>query len=115
MKIIRKDNSFAFDVDETLIIHCNADETGAIKFNFYGQDLWAKPHHEHIKLLKAAVARGRNTIVWSGNGYKWVVEVLNTLGLSDLDVIVMSKLIGYVDDDKIENFSGSRFYLTYEE
>src|SRR5271165_4646409 len=99
MKIINKDNTFAFDIDQTTIMHCHPEENGAIKFDFYGQDLWAKPHQEHIKLLKASVERGRNTIVWSGNGYRWCVEVLTKLGLDKLDVTVLSKPIGYVDDD----------------
>jgi hypothetical protein len=119
MLVVKGDTSFAFDVDQTLIMRCDLHKKKkphklAIKFNFYGETIWAVPNLEHINLLKASVARGRTTIVWSGNGKEWCAEVLKTLGLDDLDVIVMTKLAGYCDDMPIETYSGNRVYIDYK-
>ena len=121
MNVIRQDNTFGFDVDETLIMHCDPNliptkrPKDAIEFNFYGQKKWAVPHYGHIELLIASVARGRHTVVWTGNGFAWAEEVLTKLGLDHLSVTVMSKPIGVVDDMPVETWIGSRFYIPHKE
>ncbi len=115
MREVTSDTTFCIDVDETLIMWVDdikPTPKEAVEFNFYGQKIYAIPHEDHIRLMKASVARGRNTIVWSGNGKDWVKEVLTKLDLANLDVLVMTKPVGYLDDSPAQNWMGQKVYLT---
>lgn len=120
MKIINKDTTFVVDVDETLIMWCKGVHfpedapDNSICLDYYGMMVWATPHMEHIMILQAAVARGRNVIVHSANGYKWAATVLKELRLDDLDILVMTKPIGYLDDSECQNWMGNRVYIPFK-
>lgn len=114
MKEVESDVTFCIDIDETIILWVDdikPTPKEAVEFNFYGQTIYAIPHEDHIRLMKASAARGRNTVVWSGNGKAWVKEVLTKLGLADLDVLVMTKPVGYLDDSPAQNWMGQKVYL----
>jgi hypothetical protein len=114
MKVINKDSTYMFDVDSTLIFWIPAGQVppaDAICVDYYGENVYLLPHDEHIQLLKASVARGRNTVVWSGNGFQWCENVLKALKLDELDLTVMSKPAGYVDDLPCGEWMGNRIYL----
>lgn len=113
MKIF-KGPTFAVDIDKTLIKRINKDDprwNKAKKFNYYGKPVRAILMETNIELLVASVARGRNVLVWSGNGRQWVKEVLTKLGLSKLKVLVMDKPVGYLDDQKCEEWMGIRLHF----
>lgn len=111
MKVIKKDSTYPIDVDDTLITDAKEGEEGAIQMNYYGEIVWKKPYKPHIQLLKASLTRGRNVIVWSGNGFAWAAEVLEKLGLDRYPILVMSKPAGYVDDLNCEKWMGNRVYI----
>lgn len=119
MLVIEKDVTFPFDVDKTLVFwQPNGKEIHEfdIKVDYYGEEVSVVPHLEHIQLLKATLARGRNAIVWSGNGYQWAKNVIEALIkdglLIDSDgIIVMSKPVGYVDDMDSSTWMGNRVYI----
>lgn len=111
MTVIEKDSTYPFDVDATLIMEAQADESGAIQIDYYGELVWRKPHIEHIRLVRASVARGRNVVVWSGNGQIWASTVLKALKLDHLDILVMSKPCGYCDDLDCNMWMGNRTYI----
>lgn len=119
MIIIAKDVTFPFDVDKTLIFWKPKGQEPHefdIKIDYYGEEVSVVPHLEHIQLLRATLARGRNAVVWSGNGYQWaknVIEALVKAGhLTSTDgIVIMSKPVGYVDDMDAATWMGNRVYI----
>lgn len=111
-----------FDVDGTLIIwkpEGTEESNNSIIVDYYGQPVSVLPHMEHLRLLKATLARGRFVILWSGNGVQWASNVLKALEnfgyIEDTaNIIVMSKPVAYVDDVPVENWLGSRIYIKPE-
>lgn len=115
MKVHRQDITYPFDVDRTLCFWIPIGQEppeNAVAVDYYGDKVYIVPHEEHIQLLKASIARGRNVIVWSGNGFEWAHNVLLALGFTDKDNInVMSKPAGYVDDLPCSEWMGNRVYI----
>lgn len=119
MIIISKDVTFPFDVDKTLVFwkpEGQDPHPTDIKVDYYGEEISVIPHMEHVQLLRAAIARGRNAVVWSGNGWLWaknVIEALVRAGhLPNTDgIAIMTKPVGYVDDMPCETWMGNRVYI----
>lgn len=119
MKIIDKDVTVCFDIDKTLIFwkpEGQEEYEFDLKVDYYGQEISVAPHMEHIQLLKANLARGRNVIVWSGNGFQWVQNTLQAFVTNGLlsktdGIIVMSKPSMYVDDLECQEWMGNRVYI----
>ncbi len=108
MKTI-KGPTFPVDVDKTLVKRIPKSDPRWAKaktFNYYGKPVRAILMETNIELLIASVARGRNVIVWSGNGMPWAKEVLTKLGLAKLNVLVMDKHIGHLDDQPCTEWMG---------
>jgi hypothetical protein len=119
MKVIRKDVTIPWDVDKTLIFW---QPTGAerhesdIQMNYYGEIISVTPHLEMLQLLRSNLARGRNIIIWSGNGFAWAEEVVKKLHeaghLPDTKgIIIMTKPAGYADDLDCQHWMGNRIYI----
>lgn len=113
MKVIRKDSVYFFDVDDTLVFDAEPTDVDAIKMNYYGMSVWKKAHKEHVKLIHASVARGRQVIINTGNGYAWGEEVMKKLKLDHLPLLVISKSAGYCDDVPVEKWFGSRVWIPF--
>ena len=115
MKVIAKDVTFPFDVDATLVFWIPIGKEPppeALAVEYYGETVYVVPHEEHVRLLKSSLARGRNIVVWSGNGFQWAENVLKALGFGDADnILVMSKPAGYVDDLPCTEWMGNRVYI----
>jgi hypothetical protein len=117
--VINKDVTIPFDVDATLIYwkpEGAKRDSQDVELDYYGEKVYVHPHLEHIRLLRASLARGRNVIVWSGNGYLWAKTVidylLNAGHLPSSDgMIIMSKPVGYVDDLDCQHWMGNRIYI----
>lgn len=113
MQVIRKDISFPVDIDDTLIKRIFPDDprwNDAMVLDYYGEERRAVPLKGNISILKASVARGRNVVVWSGNGFAWAEQVLNKLALDSLDVYVMSKPAGYLDNEECTLWMGAKVF-----
>lgn len=109
-----KDILVMYDVDDTLILRdCDVNTIGAVAFicPYDGTTVYAKPHKEHIKLLKEHRARGRGVVVWSSAGYQWAEAVIDTLGLSEYVDLIMSKPNAFVDDLPADQVLTSRIYI----
>lgn len=110
----------AFDIDDTLLMY---NETGKPQENsieimhpLNGYYEYPIPHQAHIKLLKNYKAQGYHVIVWSAQGYEWVLATIKALKIEDYVDLKMSKLIKYVDDLKgPEGILGSRVYIPLEQ
>jgi hypothetical protein len=110
----------AFDIDDTLLMY---NETGKPQENsieimhpLNGHYEYPIPHYAHIKLLKNYKAQGYHIIVWSAQGYEWVLASIKALNIEDYVDLKMSKLIKYVDDLKgPEGILGSRVYIPLEQ
>lgn len=119
MNIVNKDVTVCFDIDKTLIFWKpeNSDvHPSEIQVDYYGEAVFVVPHLEHIQLLKANIARNRNVIVWSGNGFEWVQNVLNAFVENNLisktdGIIVMTKPSMYVDDLECQEWMGNKVYI----
>lgn len=119
MIVIEKDITFPFDVDKTLVFwkpEGQEESEFDIKVDYYGEMVSVIPHMEHVQLLRATIARGRNALVWSGNGYKWaknVIEALEKAGHlpTTKGIVIMTKPAGYVDDMDASTWIGNRTYI----
>jgi hypothetical protein len=119
MQVIKKDITVPIDVDKTLVFWTPEGQKRHVlsrKVDYYGEDVYVIPHKEHCQLVRAMLARGRNVIVWSGNGHSWAENVINMLhAIGELpnidDIIVMSKPVGYVDDMPCDTWMGNRIYI----
>jgi len=114
MHVIESDIVTPFDVDRTLVFWVPVGQEpppNAVEADYYGMRKFLVPHNENIELLRATMHR-RHTIVWSGNGFQWVKNVLMALGFKETDPIqVMSKPAGYVDDLPANEWMGQRIWL----
>lgn len=119
MLVIRKDSTFPVDVDKTLIFWKKPTDPlteGEFVADYYGEPIRVTPHEENIQLLRSSIARDRNVIVWSGNGYAWAETIINELHrrgyLPQIDnLIIMGKPVGYMDDVDCTNWMGNRVYI----
>ncbi len=119
MIVIEKDTTICFDIDGTLCFWKpeNAErEEFDIELDYYGEKVYVHPHLEHIRLLRSSLSRGRNVLLWSGNGWRWtktVVDYLVAAGhLPNTEgIVIMSKPVAYVDDLEAEKWIGNRIYI----
>lgn len=117
MRVIEKDVTAVFDVDETLVLwvpHGTVPSKKAIPIDYYGSPQYVVPHEPHVQLLLANLKRGRNIVIWSQNGYEWASNVAVALGLSDKDITIMAKPSMYVDDLLCQEWIGPRVYLKFD-
>lgn len=119
MNVIDKDVTVCFDIDKTLIFwkpQGEEESEFSYKVDYYGEDISITFHEEHAQLLRANLARGRNVVIWSGNGYKWVknvIEKMVEIGIikDTTGITIMSKPSMYVDDMSCETWMGNRVYI----
>jgi hydroxymethylpyrimidine pyrophosphatase-like HAD family hydrolase len=92
-----------FDVDDTLI-HWDENYTqpvdGGVEITcpHDGQISHHRVHERHVRFLRKQVAKGRGVVVWSAGGVGWAKAVVEALGLSELNIMVLSKPDKAVDD-----------------
>jgi len=117
MIVIQNKNCIFIDCDDTLVMweskYINEDHTNTIivsdPISGFSQAL--VPHDVHIKYLKDAKVKNKNTIVvWSAGGWEWAKSVVNALELNDFVDAVMEKPTMYIDDLHCEKFMGIRKY-----
>jgi hypothetical protein len=117
MNVLPYDNTIAFDVDETLIKWVSAPTENSITLNYYGESVYVELHKPHIRFLRSMLKRGRNVILWSGNGGIWAREVALYLLIQGLipddlsDLTIMTKPTEYVDDSPVDKWMTKRIYL----
>lgn len=110
MKIIKNDSIICFDVDETLVMHISKEEATKTQTAIYMKDertsvdYYFRPNQIHINILKSNHVRGRLVIVWSAAGYEWAKMIVDLLELNQYVDFVMTKPIGYVDDNSWDSF-----------
>src|ERR1700677_2822537 len=94
MKIINKESTVFFDVDDTLVMWKEQKGPTAkitIVEPHYGDEVLLTPHSGHIKILKDRKARGSFIVVWSAGGYAWAEAVVKALNLEEYVYLVMKK------------------------
>lgn len=118
--IIDNENVAFFDIDDTLILHPHSDidpnqykDLGYLKLrdSYEKGHFYAKPSKIHIKLLKDYRARGFHVVVWSGNGHKHALNVIEQLGLVEYVHTIMTKPRSYIDDLQCQEWMGAHLYL----
>lgn len=117
MKLNKNENRIVCDVDETLIFHdaYKYPTLSQVELNYYGHKKKFAIHEDHVKLLKAYKKRGFYIIVHSNNGYKWVEQVVNALGLFEFVDEGCTKAVKYVDDHKkASQVVGQHVYIPVE-
>lgn len=116
---IENEQVFAFDVDDTLVLErpgVDLHENAITLTNPYSDSvLFRLPHVRHIELLKQQKARGRFVVVWSGGGVKWARHVVEKLGLLPYVDLILTKPIGYVDDQHSSEWLNNKIYLPHED
>ena len=109
MKVLETELLAAFDVDHTLII---PNVNGTHELLFAGEPLRFDPVWSHIKLLKSWKERGYFVIIWSHNGYKHALNVVECLQLQEFVDLIQTKPIKHVDDMKdVESIVGQRVWI----
>lgn len=115
MRVIEKEPTSFFDVDETLVLAVSAncqDETIDIVDPLDSNKIITmRVHKPMIRLLKEEKHRGSFIVVWSRGGYEWAKNVVQALNLEDCVDIVMSKPLAYFDDKPIAEWLTYRVYL----
>lgn len=110
MKVIKDQQTVAFDIDETLFMH---DENGfqSIVNPYSNTSVIGCPNSKHIELLKQYKGRGMFTIAWSAAGSEWAETVVKELNLESYVDLVMRKPDKLVDDLPVEEIFPCRIYL----
>jgi hypothetical protein len=68
-----------------------------------------------VDLLKEMKGRQRFIIVWSAAGAQWANTIVEALGIEDYVDLILTKPLGYVDDQKAEDFMKNHIYLAPED
>ena len=102
-----------FDVDDTLIMWDQSgtkwsDKDEVVIRPDSNYPVLARPHHEHIKLLKKHKQHGEVVIVWSAGGAQWAADVVRALKLEDYVDVCASKPEVYYDDMPIKVWMPSK-------
>lgn len=116
MKVVDKESTIFFDVDDTLVMWGKAkkgQKVVMVTSPHDGKQEYLRPHPGHIKVLKDRRARGSFIVVWSAGGFAWARAVVKALGLEDYVHLVMTKPHMYVDDLEAQHIMGERLYLPY--
>lgn len=113
MKLNKHELGSGFDIDGTLILHNHESypQLPKITLNYYGHPKIVAIHTEHVQLLKSYKKRGYFVRVHSANGWAWVKEVVEKLGLTDFVDEGETKLTKYVDDLDPEGITGRPIYI----
>lgn len=102
MQTICSNSVITFDVDDTLVMYEDIRNPGEgkIEFNYGDEKIYLRPHKFHITFLKHCFNRGDHVVIWSKNGWQWVEQVVDKLGLRNYVHTAMSKPSRHVDDKK---------------
>ncbi len=117
MKVIEGDNTYYYDVDDTLVMWDNKHktDTNTIDFNCHGFLEKLVPHKAHIAHLKNAKKLDKATIiVWSQGGWEWAKQVVEKLELEAYVDAVMTKPQYYIDDLSCKDFMRTRVYKEFK-
>lgn len=121
-KVLRKNNMS--DIDKEVIVTTDVDGT-LVKRNPNGNMSITNPydgitykydvHWEHVELLKQYHGRGFFNIVWSANGRKHAISVVEALGLDEFVHLRMTKPMKHLDDRRSpEYIVGSHVFIPKE-
>jgi hypothetical protein len=112
MNIIKSENVWVVDVDETLIQH----KSGTLRIQCPLLKTYSSftPCEGNITLLKEKFVRGCYIVVWSQGGFAWAETVVNALQLNEYVHTIMSKPVGYIDDKEIDEWFPKRVYIKPE-
>lgn len=112
MRVNKSLKRIAFDVDNTIIVE---DPKGSLTLAYGGQIKQFRPVPEHIQLLKHHKQNGYEVTVWSKNEWRWAVQVVQALNLSDYVDVAESKFDKFCDDKAgTEDIVGVRIFLLEE-
>lgn len=114
MKYCDNEQVIGCDVDDTLILHRDAqdgEESIQIACPYDGIVRSYVIHKPHIKLLRDRKARGCEIIVWSQSGPQWAKTVVEALGLQDIEPFVFCKPFMIVDDLPASAWLSNRAYI----
>ncbi len=113
MITLPKSRTAFFDVDGTLINHCNSEHPVGEE-TFFVQEPWRNgervalnPHKSHIARLKTLKEAGWHIIVWSQASGEWCQAVVGGLGLDNYVDVCLSKPILFYDDFDALSFMGN--------
>lgn len=114
MKIITNENTRPFDVDGTLILPFEGDDTTKVLVEdpvFPCKFIKYQKHEPNIRLLREELQRGSICIVWSRGGWEWARNVIMALGIDHKNLLIMSKPMVYFDDVEVQDWLKDRVYL----
>lgn len=115
MKVIFNEKIVPVDIDDTLVMHHDAE-------SYEKQVIVEDPYHEGgkillgvnepmIKVLKDEKARGSFILVWSRGGYAWASTIIEALGLESYVDLIMTKPLVYLDDSEVSSWLKDRVYI----
>lgn len=117
MTVIENEQMVFVDVDGTLIIHVDPDDTShGLKL----LDVLDPVTNSHVivginepmvRLVKEEWHRGSHVFVWSRGGYAWAANVVKALGLAPCVHFVLSKPLVYFDDLESSEWLKHRVFL----
>jgi phosphoserine phosphatase len=113
MRVITKESTMFFDVDDTLIIwDVKPEDTDLVVVEDpNGKSITLKVHRPHLTLLKYHYARGSHVVVWSQGGYAWAASIVKALGIQRYVHQCMTKPRAYVDDLPAMKWMGDHINL----
>ena len=91
------------DIDDTLVtFDLSEEDIAAGKYVIFNEgmpnQMFGKPHEEHIRTLKRFKGRGFNIVVWSQGGADWAEQVVKALKLEEFVDVICSKPDWFLDD-----------------
>lgn len=114
MRIINNENVRPFDVDGTLILPFEGDDSSKLLVEdpvFPTKFIKYRRHDPNIRLLREELQRGSLVVVWSRGGWEWARNVMQALGINHKNLLIMSKPIVYFDDMDVQDWMKDRVYL----
>ena len=116
MKVFENEQVYFWDIDNTMISgrrRGSDHDFDEVKiYNPYTCEMvYTTPNFGHIDLMKEMKGRGRANVVWSAAGAQWAKAVIEALELQSYVDLIITKPLGYVDDQKASEFMSNHIYL----
>jgi hypothetical protein len=117
MRVLKNENVFPVDVDQTLVLwgknvsNLAPEDLVQVRNPYTGKMHTLQRHIPNIQILICKKKRGFHIRVHSANGYKWANAVITALGLEAFVDDVETKPNGYLDDKPAEHWIGPQIYL----